>query len=58
VITSPGLEGMSTWYMHNFPGVDNGFTNSSSAGVRFGAWHINIFSGLVLLVSHGSFAAI
>jgi hypothetical protein len=23
VITSPGLEGMSTWYMHSFPGVDS-----------------------------------
>jgi hypothetical protein len=29
VITSPGLEGMSTWYMHSFPGVDNGLTNQA-----------------------------
>lgn len=33
VTTSPALEGISTWYMHIFPGVDNGLTNSSSAAV-------------------------
>ena len=29
VIGFPGLEFTSTWYMHNLPGLDNGFTNSS-----------------------------
>ena len=46
VTISPALEGISAWYMHIFPGVDNGFTNSCSAGVRFGAWPINTLSGL------------
>jgi hypothetical protein len=58
VIISPALDGISTWYMHNFPGVDNGFTSSRLAGFRLGACPINIFNGLTELASHGSFAAI